>query len=126
MPSWIAVVLYTLFASLASAILFGLAPALQATRAGLVPALKSGPGSGQAPSLSGPEHAGDRTGGGSLLLLVAPPNFSGRFASALRPTRFRGDHLLMANFDPSLVRYTEARPRRSTSGWRNGPGRFRA
>ena len=104
------VVLYTLFASLASAILFGLAPALQATRAGLVPALKSGTG--------GPDKRRRFLGrntlviaqvAGSLLLLVcATQLFRGASLLLSGPLGFRGDHLLMANFDPSLVRYTEA------------------
>jgi len=46
---------------------------------------------------------------GSLLLLVcATQLFRGASLLLSGPLGFRGDHLLMANFDPSLVRYTEA------------------
>jgi macrolide transport system ATP-binding/permease protein len=104
------VLLYTLFASLASAILFGLAPALQATRAGLAPALKSGAeGAGKRRRFLGRNTLVIAQVAGSLLLLVcATQLFRGASLLLSGPLGFRSDHLLMANFDPSLVRYTEA------------------
>jgi predicted permease len=104
------VVLYTLFASLASAVLFGLAPALQATRAGLAPALKSGAeGAGKRRRFLGRNTLVIAQVAGSLLLLVcATQLFRGASLLLSGPLGFRGDHLLMANFDPSLVRYSEA------------------
>ncbi|MGO9095412.1 MAG: ABC transporter permease [Bryobacteraceae bacterium] len=104
------VVLYTLVASLASAILFGLAPALQATRAGLAPALKSGAeGAGKRRRFLGRNTLVIAQVAGSLLLLVcATQLFRGASFLLTSPHGFRSDHLLMANFDPSLVRYSEA------------------
>jgi predicted permease len=104
------VTLYTLFASIASAILFGLAPALQATRTDLVPALKSGvEGASKRRRLLGRNALVIAQVAGSLLLLVcATQLFRATSFLLSSPPGFRTDHILMASFDPTLVRYTPA------------------
>ena len=104
------VTLYALFASIASAILFGLAPALQATRTDLVPALKSGvEGASKRRRLLGRNALVIAQVAGSLLLLVcATQLFRATSFLLSSPPGFRTDHILMASFDPTLVRYTPA------------------
>lgn len=101
------VVWFTVLVSVASAMLFGLAPALRSTRTDLVPALKAGPA----------DQGGKRPLGrnvlvigqvaGSLVLLVAATQLFRGFAYVLdHNPGFRTDHLIMMTFDPALVRYT--------------------
>jgi macrolide transport system ATP-binding/permease protein len=107
------VLLFSLFAALATALLFGLAPALHSTRTDLVPALKAG----------GQGARGKRRTMGrnalvigqvalSMALLVA----AGMLVDAVRKTAtlnpgFRTDHVLTMEFDTALVRYTDAQTR---------------
>ena len=104
------VTLYALFASLASAILFGLAPALQATRTDLVSALKSGvEGASKRRRLLGRNALVIAQVAGSLLLLVcATQLFRATSFLLSSPPGFRTDHILMTSFDPTLVRYPPA------------------
>jgi predicted permease len=99
---------FAALASLLSAILFGLAPALQASKTSLVPALKSGD--------IDPERRRRLLGrnalvvvqvAGSLFLLVCAAQLHRACSYMLtQPPGFRTDHMLMVTFDPSLVRYT--------------------
>ena len=100
--------LFTLVVSLASTILFGLAPALRSTRPDLLPSLKS----------ADSNQLGRRRPWGrnslvigqiavSLVLMIV----SGLLFKGFRETLgggpgFRTDHLIMMGFDPSLVRYS--------------------
>jgi predicted permease len=105
------VLLYTLLAAVASAVLFGLVPALQATRTNLVPALKSGAGngSGKRRRFLGRNSLVIAQVAGSLVLLVcATQLYRGISYVLTEPPGFRTDHLLMVTFDPTLVRYTPA------------------
>ena len=104
------VTLYALFASIASAILFGLAPALQATRTDLVQSLKSGAeGVRKRRRFLGRNTLVIAQVSGSLLLLVcATQLFRATSYLLSSPAGFRTDHLLMTSFDPTLVRYTPA------------------
>jgi macrolide transport system ATP-binding/permease protein len=104
------VTLFALFASIASAILFGLAPALQATRTDLVQALKSGvEGTRKRRRLLGRNTLVIAQVAGSLLLLVcAAQLFRATSFLLSSPPGFRTDHILMTTFDPTLVRYTPA------------------
>ena len=102
--------LFTFAASVASAILFGLAPALKTTRPELVSALKAGTGA------AGRRHFFGRNAlvigqvAGSLFLLVfASQAYLGVAVLMRSPAGFRTDHLLTAGFDPSLARYTPGR-----------------
>jgi predicted permease len=102
------VLLFTIFASVASALLFGLAPALQSTHPDLVPALKSGKSDdGKRRRLLGRNTLVIAQVAGALLLLVfATQAYRGATIVIARPAGFRTSHLLMASFDPSLARYT--------------------
>jgi len=100
------VLLFALLVSVASAILFGLAPALQSTQTDLVPALKSGgAASGKRRRLLGRNALVIAQVTGSLLLLVvATQAFFGARNFLSSPTGFRTDHILMASFNPTLAR----------------------
>ena len=104
------VLLVSLAASVISAILFGLAPALQTTRPNLVDALKT----------AGADTPGRRRLLGRnvlvtaqvtlsmVLLLVATVLYHGIAAALSAGPGYRIDHLLMMSFQPGLVRYNEA------------------
>ncbi len=104
------VLLVALAASVISAILFGLAPALQTTRPNLVDALKT----------AGADTPGRRRLLGrnilvtaqvtlSMVLLLVATILYHSFRTALSGgPGYRTDHLLMMSFQPSLVRYNEA------------------
>ena len=99
---------FVLLVSVATAILFGLAPALQSTKPDLVPALKSGGGApGKRRRFLGRNALVVAQVAGSLLLLVFATQFF-RAASFLlsSPIGFRADHLLSAGFNPTLARET--------------------
>jgi putative ABC transport system permease protein len=105
------VLLFTMFASVASALLFGLAPALQSSHPDLVPALKSGKADdGKRRRLLGRNTLVIAQVAGALLLLVfATQAYRGALIAISRPAGFRTSHLLMASFDPTLARYTPER-----------------
>ena len=104
---------FSLLAALVSALFFGLAPALQSTKTGLVPALKAG----------GQGIQGRRRTIGRNVLVVGQVALSmallvaaGMLVDAVGKTMkfnpgFRTDHLLMMEFDTALVRYTEDQTR---------------
>jgi macrolide transport system ATP-binding/permease protein len=119
------VLLFSLFAAVASTLLFGLAPAWQAARTDLIPALRSA-------GLTASAHR--RTIGRnalvvgqvalSLVLLVA----AGMLLDGFRKTLvmnpgFRTDHIMTMQFDTALVRYT---PEQSRQFYRNLVDRTRA
>ena len=102
------VLMYTLLAALASCLLFGLAPALQAGRVALVPALKAG----------GEVSHGHRGLIGrnvlvvsqvalAVVLLIATAGFLGGFRKMLAvDPGFRIDHRISMDLDPSVRRYS--------------------
>ena len=105
------VLLFSLAVSLASVLFFGLAPALQTSRTDLVPALKA---------LDADSSGKKRLWGRNLLvvgqvalslvLLVVTAMMYRGFRMALGGgPGFRTTHLLMMSFDPSLVKFSEAR-----------------
>ena len=105
------VLLFSLAVSLASVLFFGLAPALQTSRTDLVPALKA---------LDADSSGKKRLWGRNLLvvgqvalslvLLVVTAMMYRGFSMALDGgPGFRTTHLLMMSFDPSLVKFSEAR-----------------
>lgn len=107
------VLAFSLIAALVSALFFGLAPALQSTRTGLVPALKAG---GQ--GLQGRRRTIGRNVlvVGQVALSMALLVAAGMLVDAVGKTLtfdpgFRTDHLLMMEFDTSLVRYTDDQTR---------------
>ena len=100
------VLLFALAISALSAILFGLAPALQSTRLDLVPALKStGSTGGKRRGLPARNALVVVQVAGSLVLLViATQAFRGAQRIISSPAGFRTSHILMASFNPSLAR----------------------
>ena len=100
------VLVFVMLVSVASAILFGLAPALQSTRPNLVPALKSGGiAQGRQQRFLGRNALVIAQVAGSLLLLVfAAQIFRGASILLSSPVGFRSDHVLTAGFNPTLAR----------------------
>ncbi len=103
------VLLFTVVVSLVTALLFGIVPALQATRPSLVPALK-----GEAPA--GESRSRIRRGlvvaqmALSIVLLVSAGLFLRNLKAATAADKgFVSDHLLMAAADPGLQGYAPAR-----------------
>ena len=103
------VLLFTLGVSLATGILFGLAPALQATRPALIPALK-----GEAPA----GGSRSRMSRGlvvaqmalSIVLLVSAGLFLRNLEAATKIDKgFVSDNVLVAEVDPGLQGYDRAR-----------------
>ena len=103
------VLLFTLGVSLVTGILFGLAPALQATRPALIPALK-----GEAPA-GGPRSRMSRglvvaQMALSIVLLVSAGLFLRSLGAATTIDKgFVSDNLLVADVDPGLQGYSRAR-----------------
>jgi predicted permease len=100
------VLLFALLVSVASAVLFGLAPALQSTRTDLVPALKAG---GVAPGkrrrfLGRNALVMAQVAGSLVLLVLATQAYRGARIILASPPGFRTDHILMASFNPALAR----------------------
>jgi predicted permease len=100
--------LFALCACVASALLFGVVPALQSTNPDLVPALKAGRAEGgQRRRLFGRNALVIAQVAGSVLLLVfATQAYRGASIVLSSPLGFRTDHLLLASFNPVLARYT--------------------
>jgi predicted permease len=100
------VLLFALLVSAASALLFGLAPALQSTKPDLVSALKSGGvREGKQGRLLGRNALVIAQVAGSLVLLVvATQVFLGASILLSSPMAFRVDHMLTAGFNPALAR----------------------
>jgi predicted permease len=119
------VLIFSLIASLFSVLVFGLAPAFQSLKTELVSALKSSES-----NMSGRKRTLGRNSlvivqiALSMVLLVA----SGMLLDGFRKTLvaspgFRTDHLLITEFDTSLVRYT---PEKTAAFYRDIKDRVRA
>jgi macrolide transport system ATP-binding/permease protein len=104
------VLLFSLFAAVASALLFGLAPALRTTNPELVPALKTGKAEGgkRRRFLGRNALVIAQVAISVVLLVFATQAYRGAAIVLSSPVGFRTDHLLIANFDPGLARYTPA------------------
>lgn len=103
------VLLFALGVSLATGVLFGLVPALQATRPSLIPALKGEAAAGGSRSriVRGLIVAQMAL---SIILLVCAGLFLKNLQSATAIDKgFVGDGLVLAEFDPSLQGYDRAR-----------------
>ena len=104
------VLLFSLFSAIASALIFGLVPALQTSKSDLVPALKSAePGTGARRRLLGRNVLVIGQVALSMILLIATGMLMDGFRKilVLNPG-FRTDHLLTIELDTSLARYTPA------------------
>jgi predicted permease len=102
--------LFSLAIAMASAIVFGLAPAIQTTRTNLVNALRS-----STSDLPGRRRLWGRNllvagqvAISLVLLTVATFLYRGFQHELGQGAGFRTDHLLMMSFDPSLVHYSES------------------
>ncbi len=104
---------FTAAVSLASALLFGLLPALQSTRTDLVPTLKASAADPRRKRLLGQSGLVVAQVAGSLVLLIAAAQILHGFShERTQNPGFRTDHVLMLTLDPSLVRYIPARAER--------------
>jgi len=108
------VLLFALLVSVASAILFGLAPALQCTKPDLVASLKaSGIAAGKPRKFFGRNTLVIAQVAGSFVLLVfATQIFRGAAILLSSPMGFRTDHLLTAGFNPALARESTEQTRK--------------
>lgn len=104
------VLLVSLAASIVSVLVFGLAPAVQTSRADLVPSLKAADA-----DTSGKRRLWGRNSlvvtqvAISLMLLMVTSMMYRSFTRELDSgPGFRHDHLAMMGFDPTLVRYSDA------------------
>jgi macrolide transport system ATP-binding/permease protein len=101
---------FSLVVAMASALLFGIIPAIQASRTDLTAVMKAGdavkPGRrrrwGRAILVAG------QVAVSVILLVVAMFMYRGFRENMASGPGFRTDHLLMMSFDPSLVHYSEA------------------
>ncbi len=102
------VLLFTLLASLVSAVLFGLIPAIQSSRTDLVETLKLGrAGGGKRRRLFGRNSlVVAQVAGSVVLLILASQAYRGAAILLSQSPGYRTDHVLTASFDPTLVRYT--------------------
>jgi predicted permease len=103
------VLLFALGASVATGLLFGIAPALQATRPSLVPALK-----GESPAGRSRARASNGLVVAQMSLSIVLLVCAGLFLRNLRQVTtidkgFNSSNLLIANVDPSLQGYDRAR-----------------
>jgi predicted permease len=103
------VLLFSLAISLVSVLLFGLAPALQATRTDLVPVLKADDaGSSRRQRFWGRHALVMAQVAFSLVLMVVAAMLAHGFGTEIaRGPGFRTDHLAMMSFDPTLVLYSK-------------------
>src|ERR1035438_7773368 len=103
------VLLYSLGAALASALFFGLVPAIKATRADIATALKAG---GRTVTshrrfLGRNALVVAQVAGSLFLLVMATQLYRGLSHVLAAPAGFRDSHMLMATFDPKLVHATD-------------------
>jgi putative ABC transport system permease protein len=103
------VLYFTLFVSVASAILFGLVPALQATKTDVAPTLKSGEQSERRKRFLGRNTLVTVQLAGSVLLSIAAFQLYRGYGYLLVGAHgFRRDHVLTMRLDPSVAGYTPA------------------
>lgn len=119
------VLLFSLFSSIVSALIFGLVPALQSAKGNLIPALKSAePGTTVRRRMLGRNALVIGQVALSMILLVATGMLVDGFRKVLvLNPGFRTDHLLTMEFDTSVVRYT---PEQTREFYKNLVARARA
>jgi putative ABC transport system permease protein len=102
--------LFSLVVAIASAVIFGLVPAIQATRADLTAVMKAGDSvaPGRRRRWGRALLVGGQVAVSVVLLVVAMFMYRGFRQQLTSGPGYRTDHLLMMSLDPSLVRYTEA------------------
>ena len=102
--------IFSLIVSVASAVLFGLVPAIQATRTDLTAVMKAGDSvaPGRRRRWGRPLLVGGQVAVSVILLVVALFMYRGFRSELAKGPGYRTDHLLMMTFDPGLVRYSRA------------------
>jgi predicted permease len=98
--------LYALGAALASAVLFGLMPAIRATASDIATALKAGGRTATSHRRFWGRHALviAQVAGSVFLMVVTAQMYRGTAHQLAAAPGFRSSHMLMASFDPQLVR----------------------
>jgi putative ABC transport system permease protein len=101
--------LFSLAVAVASALIFGLVPAIQATRADLTAVMKAGDSvaPGRRRRWGRTLLVGGQVAVSVVLLVVAMFMYRGFGEQLTIGPGYRTDHLLMMSFDPGLVHYTE-------------------
>jgi predicted permease len=102
--------LFSLVVAVASAVIFGLAPAIQATRADLTAVMKASDTvtPGRRRRWGRAALVGGQVAVSVVLLVVAMFMYRGFRQELASGPGYRTDHLLMMSLDPSLLRYPEA------------------
>jgi putative ABC transport system permease protein len=100
---------FSLVVAVASAVLFGLVPAIQATRTDLTAVMKASDtvAPGRRPRWGRAILVGGQVAVSVVLLVVAMFMYRGFRENMASGPGYRVDHLLMMSFDPTLVRYSE-------------------
>jgi len=108
------VLLFSLLVAVLSAVLFGLSPGIQATRADLTAVIKSGDAvaPGRRRRWGRAALVGGQVAVSVVLLVVALFMYRGFGRQLVVGPGYRTDHLLMMSFDTGLLRYTEAQSAR--------------
>jgi macrolide transport system ATP-binding/permease protein len=106
--------MFSVVVAVASAVLFGLVPAIQATRSDLTAVMKASDSvaPGRRRRWGRALLVGGQVAVSVVLLVVAMFMYRGFGEQVASGPGYRTDHLLMMSFDPSLVRYTEAQSQR--------------
>jgi putative ABC transport system permease protein len=102
--------LFSLVVAVASAVIFGLVPAIQASRTDLTAVMKASDAvaPGRRRRWGRAVLVGGQVAVSVVLLVVAMFMYRGFRQQLMSGPGYRTDHLLMMSVDPSLVRYTEA------------------
>jgi macrolide transport system ATP-binding/permease protein len=102
--------IFSLIVSVASAVLFGLVPAIQATRTDLTAVMKAADSvaPGRRRRWGRPLLVGGQVAVSVVLLVVALFMYRGFRGELAKGPGYRTDHLVMMTFDPGLVRYSRA------------------
>ena len=104
---------FSLVVAVLSAVLFGLAPAIQTSRADLTMVMKGGESMvGRRRRWGRSLLVGGQVAVSVVLLVLAAFMYRGFQQQLSSGPGYRTDHLLMMSFDPSLVHYTEDETRR--------------
>jgi predicted permease len=101
---------FSFIVAVASALIFGLVPAIQSTRTDLTAVMKASDSvaPGRRRRWGRSVLVGGQIAVSVVLLVVALFMYRGFRQQLANGAGFRTDHLLMMSFDPSLLRYTEA------------------
>ena len=104
---------FSLIMAVGSAVLFGLVPAIQATRTDLTAVMKAGESvaPGRRRRWGRTVLVGGQVAVSVVLLVIASFMYRGFGQQLTGGPGYRTDHLLMMSFDPTLVRYTDAQSR---------------